>query len=86
MFVIKTQEKQADPRYDMERRILVYRDDILHVIMPWREYRDDAWNHRNAARASLNKSAPGGLSMHHIIGAAPVPGVDWWVVLVEEGE
>lgn len=86
MFVIKTQERQADPRQDVEHRVLVYRDDTLHVIAPWRDGRDDAWNHRNAALASLNKSAPGGLSMHHILGAAPVPGEDWWVVLVEEGE
>lgn len=86
MFIIKTQEKQADPRQDVAHRVLVYRDDILHVIHPWNEDRDDAFNHRNAALASLNKSAPGGQTMHHILGASPIPGHDFWVVVVEEGD
>lgn len=85
MFVIKTQEKQADRLRELDHRVLVYRDNTLHAIVPWFEDRDDAFNHRNAALASLTKSAPGGVTPHHILGAAPVPGEDFWCVLVEEG-
>lgn len=87
MFLIKTEEKQADPRRDLVHRVTVYRDDMLHYIATWDEDRDDAWNHRNGALASLLKSSPvPGFTPHHIIGAAPIPGEDFWVVVVEEGE
>lgn len=86
MFVIKTQEMPAEPRLGNERRVLVYRDDTLHVIVPWYEDKSEVFNHRNAALASLYKSSGSeAFTPHHILGAAPVPGYGFWVVAVEEG-
>jgi hypothetical protein len=85
MFIIKTQEKQADPRQNVDHRVLVYRDDTLHVIHPWDESLNDEMNHRAAALASLLKSSPiPGRTPHKIIGAASVPGEDYWVVVCKD--
>lgn len=83
MFIIQTRERAADDSHP--RRVLTYRDGVLHASSVWDDSRDSAWNHRNAALHSLLVSG-GGVTVHHIIGAAPVPGEDFWVVAVQEGE
>jgi len=88
MFIIKTKEMPATGEPSLlPRRVYVYRDDTIHFIQTWHEDKGEAWNHRYAAIKSLYKSSGiPNFTPHHIIGTAAVPGHDFWVVAVEEGE
>jgi hypothetical protein len=85
MFIIKTKEEPAS--HGLPRRVIAYRDGILHSVNTWTIGNSPEWNHCNVALRSL-KATSGihDFTPHHIIGAAPVPGEDFWVVAVQEGE
>jgi len=87
MFIIKTKEGFTAGIGAQKRQVLVYLDGVLHTTAEWNADRDAAWNHRNGALASLLKvSSRPGFTPHHILGAAPVPGHDFWAVMVREGD
>jgi len=77
MFIVKTREASAAMG-------LPHRGDVLHIVNTWDSELDPE---TNAARRSprLSSGDPD-FTPHRIIGAVPVPGEDFWVVVVQEGE
>ena len=87
MFVVRSERCPADK--DFPERVLVFtREDVLGLVVPWRDDWSEAANHREAAVGLLRRLAggPPDWAPHHVVGCAPLPGTASWVTLVREGE